>query len=142
MTATLPDDVPATTRAKADLTMTSPSLDTTGADQTASAHHRHRATAEPAYRITLGRVIRAEWIKLRSLRSTWVMLAAVLLTIVGLGAIAAASTTGAVEGPDGGGGPGDGPGGGDALSTVLAVLAAWIMVGLAGAAVALTRRDA
>lgn len=81
MTATLPDGTPpTTTREKADPTMTtSTSPDTTTA-HTASSAHRHRATTAPAYRITLARVIRAEWIKLRTLRSTWAMLTAVLLT--------------------------------------------------------------
>ena len=60
------------------------------------------------------------------------MLAAVLLTTVGLGAIAAASTPGAVESPDGGG-RGGGPGGGDALSTVLAgSMLAVVLVGVLG----------
>ncbi|MGR7027524.1 ABC transporter permease subunit [Geodermatophilus sp. URMC 62] len=108
--------------------MTTTSPDTTTASPASSAH-RHRATAPPAHRITLARVIRAEWIKLRTLRSTWVMLAAVLLTVVGLGAIAAASTTGAVEGPPDGGGPG----GGDPLSTVLSgSMLAVVLVGVLG----------
>ena len=130
MTATLPDDTPPTTsREKADPTMTtSTSPDTTTA-HTASSAHRHRATTAPAYRITLARVIRAEWIKLRTLRSTWAMLTAVLLTIVGIGAIAAASATGAVEGPRDGGGPG----GGDPLSTVLSgSMLAVVLVGVLG----------
>ncbi|WP_448612824.1 hypothetical protein [Modestobacter sp. URMC 112] len=128
MTATVPDSVPTTTtRDKAALTMTT-SLDTTTTSP-ASAPHRHRAGASAGYRITLARVIRAEWIKLRTLRSTWTMLAAVLATIVGIGAIAAGSATGAVEGPADGGGPG----GGDALSTVLAGSGlAVVLVGVLG----------
>jgi ABC-2 type transport system permease protein len=65
-------------------------------------------------RITPTRVIRSEWIKLRSLRATWVGLAAFVLVLVGLGAIAAAVATGTVSTPDG-----DGPGGSDPLSIVL-----------------------
>ncbi len=128
MTAAVPDSLPTTTtRDKADPTMTT-SLDTTTTSP-ASSPHRHRAAASAGHRITLARVIRAEWIKLRSLRSTWAMLIAVLLTTVGLGAIAAASTTGAVEGPDDGGGPG----GGDALSTVLSGSGlAIVLVGVLG----------
>ncbi len=84
---------------------------------------------DTTYRITTPRVIRAEWIKLRTLRSTWTMLLSVLLTIVGIGAIAAATATGAVEGPADGGGPG----GGDALSTVLAgSMLAVVLVGVLG----------
>ena len=88
-----------------------------------------RAVASPAYRVSLARVVKAEWIKLRSLRSTAIMLAAVLLTIVGIGAIAAGSATGAVEGPPDGGGPG----GGDPLSTVLSgSMLAVVLVGVLG----------
>ncbi|SFU09205.1 ABC-type transport system involved in multi-copper enzyme maturation, permease component [Geodermatophilus amargosae] len=84
---------------------------------------------DTTYRITTPRVVRAEWIKLRTLRSTWTMLLSVLLTIVGIGAIAAATATGAVEGPADGGGPG----GGDALSTVLAgSMLAVVLVGVLG----------
>ena len=123
MTATLPDGTPpATTREKADPTMTT-------APDTIPAH-RSRVTPAPAYRLTLWRVVRAEWIKLRSLRSTWTTLGAVLLTTVGLGAVAAASSTGAVEGPPDGGG---GPGGGDPLSTVLSgSMLAVVLVGVLG----------
>jgi ABC-2 type transport system permease protein len=100
---------PPTTPEKTDLAMTN-SPDTT-------------------YRITTPRVVKAEWIKLRSLRSTWTMLLSVLLAILGIGAIAAATATGAVEGPADGGGPG----GGDALSTVLAgSMLAVVLVGVLG----------
>jgi ABC-2 type transport system permease protein len=37
-----------------------------------------------AYRVTLGRVIRSEWTKLRTLRSTWITLGAAALLTVGL----------------------------------------------------------
>lgn len=85
-------------------------------------------TAAPAYRTTLPRVIRAEWIKLRSLRSTWIMLIAVLVAGVGIGAIAAASSTGAVQGPGG-----NAPVGNDPLSTVLSgSMLAVVLVGVLG----------
>jgi ABC-2 type transport system permease protein len=119
MSAVLPHTHPAhvpptTTPEKTDPTMTT-SPDTTSPGTT--------------YRITTTRVVRSEWIKLRTLRSTWTMLAAVLLTIVGIGAIAAATATGAVEGPADGGGPG----GGDALSTVLSgSMLAVVLVGVLG----------
>lgn len=83
---------------------------------------------------TLGRAIRSEWIKLRTLRSTWIGLVAVILVLVGPGAIAAAVSTGSVTAPQ------DGPRlvGDDPLSTVLtgadfAVLLAGILGALAGA---------
>ncbi len=128
MTASAPDDFPTTpTLDKATPTMTATSLDEITAPP--SSTPAPSPTGKPAYRITVARVVRSEWIKLRSLRSTWVMLAAVLLATVGLGAIAAASTTGAVEGPDDGGGPG----GGDALSTVLSGAGlAIVLVGVLG----------
>ena len=62
----------------------------------------HAAAAErPAYRISGRRVLRAEWSKLWSLRSTWITLAVALLALVVFGWIAAASysPTGTVHGP-------------------------------------------
>lgn len=38
------------------------------------------------YRVTLGRVVRSEWTKLRSLRSTWIIFGAAALLTVGLAA--------------------------------------------------------
>jgi ABC-2 type transport system permease protein len=38
----------------------------------------------PTYRVTLGRVIRSEWTKLRTLRSTWITLGAAALLTAGL----------------------------------------------------------
>ncbi len=64
------------------------------------------APDDPSLRLTLPRVVRSEWIKLRTLRGTWYFLGAVLLIMVALGAVAAAVSTGSVESPDGGQGPG------------------------------------
>lgn len=132
MTATRPtDDSLTTTHEKADLAMTTDSTTTTPtmpAQQAAS----HRSAAAPVYRTTLPGVVRAEWIKLRTLRSTWIMLLAVLVTTVAFGAVAAAASTGAVTTPNGGG-PGGAPGGGDPLSTVLSgAMLAVTLVGVLG----------
>jgi ABC-2 type transport system permease protein len=55
----------------------------------------------PAYQVTGGRVLRAEWSKLWSLRSTWITLGVAVLIAVGFGWIASASysPTGQVHGP-------------------------------------------
>lgn len=87
-------------------------------------------------RQTLGTAIRSEWVKLRTLKSTWIGLGSTLVVLVGFGAIAAAVSTGSVVTPDRGGG---GPfGGSDPVSTVLmgatfAVLLMGILGALAGA---------
>ena len=88
-------------------------------------------------RQTLAGAIRSEWIKIRTLRSTWVGLASTLLVLVGFGAIAAAVSTGSVATPDAGGGS-DAFGSVGAVSTVLtganfAVLLMGILGALAGA---------
>ena len=46
--------------------------------------------ARPAYQVTGPRVLRSEWAKLWSLRSTWITLGLALLFLVGFGLIAAA----------------------------------------------------
>ena len=58
---------------------------------TAIADHR------PAYRVTLGRVVRSEWTKLRSLRSTWITLAPAALLTVGLSAAFGYGYHGAIQ---------------------------------------------
>jgi len=63
------------------------------------------APAAPVYKVTGPRVVRSEWAKLWSLRSTWTTLAIALLLTVVFGAISAASWS-----PTG---TGDGPGSGD-----------------------------
>jgi ABC-type transport system involved in multi-copper enzyme maturation permease subunit len=59
-------------------------------------------TAGPAPRITMRRVINSEWIKLRSLRSTWIMLAGIFGVIVVFGLLSAAVATGDVSSAGGG----------------------------------------
>jgi ABC-2 type transport system permease protein len=58
---------------------------------TAIADHR------PAYRVTLGRVARSEWTKLRTLRSTWITLGAAALLTVGLSAAFGYGYNGAIQ---------------------------------------------
>lgn len=86
---------------------------------------------------TLGRAIRAEWIKIRSLRGTWIGLVSAVFVMIGFGAIASAVSSGSIASPDAGPGPGafgtTGP-----LSTVLtgstfAVLLIGVLGSLAGA---------
>lgn len=85
---------------------------------------------------TLTRAIKSELIKIRTLRSTWIGMAAAILVLVGFGAISAAVSTGSIAGPDEGGGPGFGSS--DPLSIVLtganfAVLLLGVLGCLAGA---------
>jgi ABC-2 type transport system permease protein len=58
---------------------------------TAIADHRR------ASRVTLGRVIRSEWTKLRTLRSTWITLGAAAVLTVGLSAAFGYGYNGAIE---------------------------------------------
>ena len=51
------------------------------------------AARPTAHRTTGARVLRSEWIKTRSLRSTWITAASILLVIVGFGVLALASAT-------------------------------------------------
>jgi ABC-type transport system involved in multi-copper enzyme maturation permease subunit len=83
---------------------------------------------------SLPRVLRSEWIKFRTLRSTWITLASIVLVIVALGVISAMVASGDITPQGGGGGPRSlGP-----LSTVLAganlaVLIVAVMGSIAGA---------
>lgn len=45
-----------------------------------------RTAAPGAGRVTFGRVLRSEWVRFRSLRSTWITLAVTVLIVIGLGA--------------------------------------------------------
>lgn len=58
--------------------------------------------------VTFPRVVRSEWIKLRTVRSTVLTLVGAVVAVIGLGALAAAIGSGDVQSPDGGGGPGGG----------------------------------
>lgn len=101
-----------------------------------SGRHRDAAVPPGVHRQTLGRAIAAEWIKLRTLRSTWIWMSALLLILVGFGALGAAMSSGSAEDPAGAGG--GALHGTDPLSTVLmganfAILVAVVLGSLAGA---------
>lgn len=75
--------------------MSTPSLTAPGPGGTAAGARR-----SAGYRVTYPRVLRAEWSKLWSLRSTWYALAAVVVLAAGIGlAIGATYTDGGGDGP-------------------------------------------
>lgn len=83
-------------------------------------------------RLTFARVLRSEWIKAVTLRSTWIMLASIGVLIAGFGVIAAITASGATDGS----GPGFGGAGRDPLSIVFTgTHPALLLVGVAGALV-------
>lgn len=91
---------------------------------------RRTEPATTTHRQTLGRAIRSEWIKLRTLRSTWISMGSLLVLLVGLGAIAAAVSTGSVTTSE----DGSGFTNSDPLRTVLTGdFAAVLLVGVLGA---------
>jgi ABC-2 type transport system permease protein len=73
-----------------------------------------RIRPAPVLKVTQWRVVRSEWIKFWSLRSTTITLIAAVVVFVGIGLLAASISTGGGEI----GGPGDGPGGGGPVSAV------------------------
>jgi ABC-type transport system involved in multi-copper enzyme maturation permease subunit len=76
-------------------------------------------TTTPAVRrTTSARVLRSEWIKLRTLRSTWLTVGGIGFALVAFGLISALTTSGQVDSVDGQGGP-PGFAGTDPVSTVL-----------------------
>jgi len=120
--------------------MTTTTAAPTGDATLSSGSGRHRSTAAPtgARRQTLGRAIVTEWIKIRTLRSTWIGMGSVLLILVAFGALASAMTTGSVAAGPEDGGDGGPFGAGDPVSTVLtgasfAVLVVGVLGSLAGA---------
>ena len=62
-------------------------------------------TIDTALAVTFPRVMKSEWIKMRSVRSIVLTLLASALVVVGIGVLAAAVKSGSVSGPPGGGGP-------------------------------------
>ncbi|MFJ8948062.1 hypothetical protein ACIRG4_33285 [Streptomyces sp. NPDC102395] len=86
-----------------------------------------------AYKVTGVRVLRAEWAKFWSLRSSWVILAIAVVLLIALGAIASATYSPGTVGQDGPPGPGSGSGEQDAVSlALLGVTFASLAVGVLG----------
>ncbi|EYR65248.1 membrane protein [Actinotalea ferrariae CF5-4] len=82
--------------------------------------------------LTFARVLRSEWIKAVTLRSTWIMLASIVVLTAGFGVVAALTASGATDGS----GPGFGGEGRDPLSIVFTgTHPALLLVGVAGALV-------
>ncbi|MGL5930324.1 MAG: hypothetical protein ACRCY8_15445 [Dermatophilaceae bacterium] len=116
-------------------TTTAPAHDVPPASAGEPPHPPARRT--DGRRTTFVRVVRSEWIKLVSVRSTLWTLFASAVVLVGIGAVAASTATGATEGvgPGGGGGPGAAVGS-DPLSTVLAgATPAVLILGILGVVV-------
>ncbi|MET9848400.1 ABC transporter permease [Streptomyces ossamyceticus] len=84
-----------------------------------------------AYKVTGVRVLRAEWAKFWSLRSSWITLGVAVVLLTALGAIASATYTPGTVGQDGP--PGPGSGNQDAVSlALLGVTFASLAVGVLG----------
>jgi hypothetical protein len=81
----------------------------------------------------LGSAIRSEWIKTRTLRSTWIGLGSTLLVLVGFGVIAAAVSTGSVAAPVGGRGAGPFDATGPVATVLTGASFAVLLMGILGA---------
>jgi ABC-2 type transport system permease protein len=106
----------------------------TGRARHATPAPRLRSVDGAQLAVTQRRVIAAEWLKLRTVRSWLIMIVAGAVLLVAFGALAAAVASGAVtpEGPGGQGGP-PGFGSSDPTSTSLAgVTLAQLIVGILG----------
>jgi ABC-2 type transport system permease protein len=82
---------------------------------------QHAASAS-AYKVTLPRVIRSEWIKLRSVRSTVITLAAAGVAVAALGLLVSAFSDGAAVGAGGDGAAAYDPAGNSLFGTTIAQL--------------------
>ncbi len=96
------------------------------------------APHDSAPRITFARVLASEWIKLRTLRSTWYLVVAILAAIIVFGLIASATAAGDVANTSVGSHDPMFGGGGDPVRTALiganfAILIVAVMGALAGA---------
>lgn len=105
--------------------MTAPNIAGTGSTTDASTASISVSTTGPgrhlrpaAPRTNGMRVLHSEWIKTRSLRSTWITVAALAVVIVGFGVLAAMAAGGDIKAPNGG--PPAVAGRGGPMNTVLA----------------------
>ena len=73
--------------------------------------------AQRAIRTTGAKVLRSEWIKMKTLRSTWMTLAGIAFALVGFGLVSALTASGQVDTGSAGGPPDFGAG--DPVSTVM-----------------------
>lgn len=90
------------------------------------------AVVRPPYKVTGRRVLRAEWAKFWSLRSSWITLGVALLLLIAIGAIASATYSPDAVAGDGPPGPGGG-GASDAVSLALTGLTfASLAIGVLG----------
>ncbi|MCX5359070.1 ABC transporter permease [Streptomyces sp. NBC_00124] len=90
------------------------------------------SVVRPPYKVTGSRVLRAEWAKFWSLRSSWITLGVALLLLVAIGAIASATYSPDAVAGDGPPGPGGG-GASDAVSLALTGLTfASLAIGVLG----------
>ena len=92
-------------------------------------HPPVRTAASPGLKVTQARVVRSEWIKFRSLRSTVYTLAAAAVLLVGLGLLFSAFQSGQLSGPGNGGGP---PAEDPTSVTLSGVLLAQLVIGSLG----------
>ncbi len=86
---------------------------------------------DPHLAVTFPRVVRSEWIKLRSVRSTVITLLASAVVVVGFGAVAAAVQTGSIT-PAGGGRGGQGFGSDPTGISLAGVNLAQLIVAIVG----------
>ena len=102
---------------------------TTTLEKAAPVAAKHRPVPS-SLKVTQARVVRSEWIKFRSLRSTVITMAAGAIAVIGLGLLSAAFASGTISSPDGGGGP---PGGNDPTGISLSgVMLAQLIIGSLG----------
>jgi ABC-2 type transport system permease protein len=100
---------------------------TTTLEKTATAAAKHRP-APSNLKVTQARVVRSEWIKFRSLRSTVITMAAGAIALIGMGLLAAAFDSGSISSPDGGPPPGSDP----TATSLTGVMLAQLIIGSLG----------
>lgn len=101
---------------------------TTTLEKTAPVAAKHRP-APSNLKVTQARVVRSEWIKFRSLRSTVITMAAGAIALIGMGLLAAAFDTGSISTPDGGGPP---TGSDPTATSLTGVMLAQLIIGSLG----------